>query len=108
MVHGKFTVSGSAFEVLYGFPPRHLGVSSSAAALPEISRWLEERELMHQLVRQHLLRAQTRMKCQADKRRSERSFSISDMVFVKLQPYVQSSVACRAHQKLAFRFFGPC
>ena len=75
----------SPFEVLYGFPPRHLGVpSAAAAALPELSRWLEERELMHQLVQQHLLRAQARMKRQADKRRSERSFSIGDFVFLKL------------------------
>lgn len=80
---------------------------SSATALPELSRWLKERELMLQLVHQHLLRAQTRMKRQADKRHSERSFAVGDMVFVKLQPYVQSSVARRAHQKLAFRFFGP-
>ena len=50
----------SPFEVLYGFPPRHLGVPSSSAALPELSHWLEERELMHQLVKQHLLRAQAR------------------------------------------------
>jgi hypothetical protein len=97
----------SPFEVLYGFPPRHMGVPSSAPNLPELSRWLEDRQLMLQLVRQHLLRAQARMKRQADKRRSERSFSVGDMVFVKLQPYVQSSVARRAHHKLAFRFFGP-
>ena len=62
---------------------------------------------MLQLVRQHLLRAQTRMKRQADKHSSERSFSVGDMVFIKLQPYVQSSVARRAHQKLAFCFFSP-
>ena len=29
------------------------------------------------------------------------------MVFLKLQPYVQSSVAPRANHKLAFNFFGP-
>lgn len=29
------------------------------------------------------------------------------MVFLKLQPYVQSSLAPRSHQKLAFKFFGP-
>jgi ribosomal protein L21E len=52
---------------------------------------------MHQLVRQHLLRAHSRMKRQADKRRSERSFAVGDKVFLKLQPYVQSSVAHRAH-----------
>jgi hypothetical protein len=46
------------------------------------------------------------MKRQADKCRSDRSFSVGDMVFLKLQPYVQSSVARHAHHKLAFHFFG--
>lgn len=62
---------------------------------------------MQQLVRQHLLRAQDRMKKQADKRRVERQFVVGDMVFLKLQPYVQSSIAPRANHKLAYKFFGP-
>jgi hypothetical protein len=56
------------------------------------------------LVQQHLARAQLRMKGQADKKRSERSFVVGDRVFLKLQPYVQSSLAPRANQKLAFQF----
>jgi hypothetical protein len=32
---------------------------------------------------------------------------VGDQVYLKLQPYVQSSVTTRANQKLAFRFFGP-
>lgn len=47
------------------------------------------------------------MKRHADKHRSECQFAVGDWVFLKLQPYVQSSLANRAHQKLAFRFFGP-
>lgn len=62
---------------------------------------------MHNLVKQHLPRAQERMKRQADKHRSERNFSVGDMVYLNLQPYIQSSVATRANQKLPFRFFGP-
>ena len=62
---------------------------------------------MQNLVRQHLLRAQDRMKRQADKGRSERMFQVGDMVYLKLQPYVQASLAPRANQKLAFRYFGP-
>lgn len=62
---------------------------------------------MQDLVHQHLLRAQQRMKRQADKGRSECSFQVGDAVFLKLQPYVQPSLAPRANQKLAFKFFGP-
>jgi hypothetical protein len=48
----------SPFEVLYGYPPRHIGLDvSSPAPVPELSQWLEERELMHRLIQQHLLRA---------------------------------------------------
>jgi hypothetical protein len=32
---------------------------------------------------------------------------VNDWVFLKLQPYVQTSVATRAHHKLFFKFFGP-
>jgi hypothetical protein len=67
---------------------------------------LTERSTMIDLVRQHLLRAQHHMKLYVDKHYSERSFNISDMVFLKLQPYVQASLAPRAHQKLSFRYFG--
>lgn len=47
------------------------------------------------------------MKNQADKNRTERSFSVGSRVYVKLQPYVQTSVVARSNQKLSFRFFGP-
>lgn len=62
---------------------------------------------MTALIQQHLARAQHRMKVSTDKSRSERSFEVNDWVYLKLQPYIQSSLAPRVNQKLAFRFFGP-
>jgi hypothetical protein len=47
------------------------------------------------------------MKRHADKGRSERVFQVGAEVFVKLQPYIQSSLAPRANHKLAYKFFGP-
>lgn len=58
-------------------------------------------------VRQHLLRMQQRMKHQADKHRTERSFEVGTEVFLRLQPYLQSSVIKRANHKLSFKFFCP-
>ena len=62
---------------------------------------------MQSTIKQHLERAQLRMKRQADKGRSERSFPVGAQVYLKLQPYVQSSIARRSCNKLAFKFFGP-
>jgi transposase InsO family protein len=91
------------FELMYGCQPRQFGIGQDAViSSADLSSWLQERQLMANLVRQHLERAKLRMKRQADKGRSERVFDVGDLVFLKLQPYVQSSVASRAHQKLAF------
>jgi hypothetical protein len=62
---------------------------------------------MQQLLQQHLIRAQKKMKTQADKKRSDRSFAVGNYVYMKLQPYVQSSVALRSSNKLCSRYFGP-
>jgi hypothetical protein len=32
---------------------------------------------------------------------------VGDLVFLKIQPYAQSSLAVRSNQKLSFKFFGP-
>jgi hypothetical protein len=64
---------------------------------------MQERELMMSLVKQHLLRAQVRMKHQVDKKQSDVTLAVGDEVFLKLQPYVQSSLTHRAHKKLAFK-----
>jgi hypothetical protein len=47
------------------------------------------------------------MKKQANKGRADRVLTVGQQVFLKLQPYYQSSVASRPHPKMAFKFFGP-
>lgn len=47
------------------------------------------------------------MKSNADKHRSFREFAVGDIVYLKLQPYMQSSVAPRENHKLSFKFYGP-
>lgn len=47
------------------------------------------------------------MKKYADKNRTFWEFKQGDMVFLKLQPYIQASVAPRANHKLMFKYYGP-
>ena len=47
------------------------------------------------------------MKQIADGRRSDREFTVGDMVYVKLHPYKQHSLKSSSCQKLAPRYFGP-
>lgn len=47
------------------------------------------------------------MKVHADSNRSEREFMVGDMVYLKLQPHIQSSIASRSNNKLSFRYYDP-
>lgn len=85
----------------------HFGLSTDMIGIdiPALNQWLSKRLTMQDLIKQHLLRAQSHVKLHVDKHRSKREFAVVDLVFLKLQPYVQSSLAHRSHQKLAFHFF---
>ena len=51
--------------------------------------------------------ARNQMKQQANQHRSEHTFQVSDIVFLRLQPYKQSSLKLKGHKKLDPKFYGP-
>lgn len=84
----------SPFETLYGHVPRHFGTPDpSSTTVQELEDLLRNRETTMALCQQQLLKAQERMRRQTGKHRTERSFKVGDWVYLKLQPYVQTSVA---------------
>lgn len=94
--------------MIYVTLPREFGVEQlDQCTVPDLATWLKEREVVMELLQQQLKRAQDRMKTQVDKKRTDWEFAVGDLVFLRLQPFVQTSVAQRPFQKLAFRYYAP-
>ena len=81
------TLGHSPFEALYGYAPRPFALEAPATN-PKVAELANDRASTLELLRQHLLRAQQMMKHQADKHHSERSFTVGDRVYLKIQPYL--------------------
>lgn len=69
-------IGRSPFEALYGYSPRHFAIDSTDVSVSDLNGWITDRQFMDKLLQQHLNRAKTRMKKQADQHRSECSFQV--------------------------------
>lgn len=105
-VHSSSKIS--PFEAVYGVsPPTMLSYVPGTTKVQAVDEFLRTREEILRELHRNLKNSQERMKARADLRRREVAFEVGDMVFLKLQPYRQSTVAFRSSLKLAPRFFGP-
>jgi hypothetical protein len=96
------------FEAVFGRPPPNMvGYDADTTTVAQVDDALTSRDSILRALKQHLTEAQNRMKQQADQHRIEREFAEGDMVFLRLQPYRQNSIATRRSMKLAPRFYGP-
>jgi hypothetical protein len=96
------------FQALYGFsPPMIAEVIILDCPTDTAREMLQNRQLAAQLIKDNLLKAQARIKHQADKHRSERTLEVGDMVYLKIQPYRHTSLSLYSSLKLHSRFYGP-
>lgn len=96
------------FLALYGFPPPQVA-EDIIPDCPDVStqEQLRNRQVATQVIRDNLLKAQARIKQQADKKRKEREFAIGDMVYLKIQPYRHTSLSTHRNAKLHSKYYGP-
>ncbi|GKB32364.1 putative mitochondrial protein [Tanacetum coccineum] len=101
-------INTTPFEALYGqSPPVHVPYVGGLSKVDVVNRTLMAREQAIEVLKFHLARAQNRMKQQADKNRTERSFAVGDMVLLKLQPHRPVSIRQGKQNKFSPKCFGP-
>jgi hypothetical protein len=96
------------FQALYGFPPPLISELSIPGPLDmAASEFLEAKQRMLDQLKQNLNQAQARMKKFADLQRTERTFSVGDKVYLKMEPYRLAAFGFRGAIKLQSKYYGP-
>ena len=96
------------YEAVYGqLPPSPTSYLKGCSKVQAVDQLLQHRATMLAHLRENLHHAQNRMKQQVDQHRSERQFQEGDQVFLRLQPYKQTSLKDKGCQKLSPKFYGP-
>ena len=84
------------FEVVYGHnPPLVLSYLPGVSKVQAVDQTLTVREAILCTLKENLVMAQNCMKQQTDQGRSECQFAEGDQVFLRLQPYKQTSLKAK-------------
>ncbi|KAL1556703.1 hypothetical protein AAHA92_12288 [Salvia divinorum] len=98
----------SPYRALYGRdPPSLVAAPPPAKTPPNVAEMIRQRGELLVTLRRNLQRAQQKMTDVANRHRRHVEFEVGDLVWLKLQPYRQHSVAKSLSAKLSRRFYGP-
>jgi len=92
------------FEVVYGTTPPTLLIYiyvPGTSRIQVVDECLHDRDAILKELRHNLLLTQNHMKCQAFQHKRNISYIVGDYVYLKLQPYRQTSMAFQVSMKLS-------
>ena len=97
----------SPFEALYGYPPpttKEYVINNFK--VPILKYYLTTFDEVICILKNHLEQVTNHMKQQVNSKRTDQEFEVGDWVFVRLQPYIQTSLKKSKNHKLVSKFYG--
>ena len=74
---------------------------------PKSKYWVEESQEILKLLKDNLQVIENQQNQYANRHREERTFQVNDLVYLRLQPYKQTSLKKNGAEKLKPRYYGP-
>ena len=95
------SIKMTPFKVLYGYEALNFAdLVFGDNRAPKEKDWVKDSQDIIKVLKENLQAAQNQQKLYADRHRIERSFEVGDLVYLRLQPYRQSSLKKKGAEKL--------
>jgi hypothetical protein len=95
------SIGMTPFRALYGYDaPTLIDLVFEESRAPKAKDWITESQELLKLLKENLQTTHNRQKMSADGQKIEHNFEVGDLVFLRLQPYRQSSLKNSGVKKL--------